>query len=158
MKKILAIILCCFSLSVLTQTSFAQQSGIGFGAILNSPTGVSIKGWLSEDLAIDGALSFQLGENFQSLYLHSNILYHNDSLNEKLELNNASLRTYYGAGIRIQFDDFTDVVGIRLPVGLTYSVSNAPIGTFFELVPTFDIEPSFNFFFGGAIGLRYYIN
>lgn len=138
--------------------SVAQQSGVGIGGILNGPTGLSVKVWLSEDLAVDGALGLQLSENFQSVYVHSDILYHNNSLNEELDLNNASLRSYYGAGIRVVFQDFNDIVGIRLPAGITYSLTNAPLGTFFELAPTFDIEPSFQFSFAGAIGLRYYLN
>lgn len=158
MKKSIRTILFCCSFFLLVQTASAQQSGFGLGAILNGPTGVSIKGWVSNDLAIDGAVSFQLSENFQSLYLHSDILYHNNGLNERLDLDNASLRTYYGGGVRLIFTEFDDTVGLRFPLGLTYSVSNAPLGTFFELVPTLDLEPAVNFTFAGAIGLRYYLN
>lgn len=158
MKKIIATAIFCCSLLVFSQISLAQQSGVGIGAILNDPTGLSVKVWINEDLAVDGALGLQLSENFQSVYVHSDILYHNNSLNEQLNLNNASLRSYYGAGIRVVFQDFNDVVGIRLPAGITYSLTNAPLGTFFELAPTFDIEPSFQFSFAGAIGLRYYLN
>ena len=158
MKKFIATAFFCLSLLTLSQMSVAQQSGVGIGGILNGPTGLSVKVWLSEDLAVDGALGLQLSENFQSVYVHSDILYHNNSLNEELDLNNASLRSYYGAGIRVVFQDFNDIVGIRLPAGITYSLTNAPLGTFFELAPTFDIEPSFQFSFAGAIGLRYYLN
>lgn len=158
MKKFIATAAFCCSLLLLSQISLAQQSGVGVGGILNGPTGLSVKVWLSDDLAVDGALGLQLSENFQSVYIHSDILYHNNSLNEELDLNNASLRSYYGAGVRVVFQDFNDIVGIRLPAGITYSLTNAPLGTFFELVPTFDIEPSFQFSFAGAIGLRYYLN
>lgn len=158
MKKFIAITLFCCSLFLISQTTFAQQSGVGVGGILNGPTGISAKVWVSDNFAVDGALSMALSENFQSVYVHSNLLYHNNALNRKLDLNNSSLRSYYGGGVRIIFQDFNDVVGIRLPVGLTYSLNNAPLGTFFELVPTFDIEPAFQFSFAGAIGLRYYLN
>lgn len=158
MKKYLVTALLCSFLLLFSKVSYGQQSGVGLGAILNGPTGLSVKVWLSEDFAVDGALGLQLSENFQSVYVHSDFLYHNNSLNEELNLNNASLRTYYGAGIRAVFQDFNDIVGLRLPIGLTYSLTNAPLGTFFELVPTFDIEPSFQFSFAGAIGLRYYLN
>ncbi|MDX1585240.1 MAG: hypothetical protein R3222_00795 [Balneolaceae bacterium] len=158
MKKIIVSALFGWFLLVSNGVLYAQQSGVGLGAILNGPTGLSVKVWLTEDLAVDGALGMQLSENFQSVYVHSDIIYHNNALNEQLNLNNASLRTYYGAGLRAVFQDFNDIVGIRLPVGLTYSLTNAPLGTFFELVPTFDVEPAFQFSFAGAIGLRYYIN
>ena len=158
MKKLLVITLFCCSLLVLNQSVSAQQSGIGVGAILNGPTGISTKVWVNDNFAVDGALSMTLSENFQSVYLHSNLLYHNNALNEKLDLNNSSLRSYYGAGIRLILQDFDNVVGIRVPVGLSYSLDNAPLGTFFELAPTFDIEPAFRFSFAGAIGLRYYLN
>ncbi|HKL19919.1 MAG TPA: hypothetical protein VJ905_13170 [Halalkalibaculum sp.] len=158
MKKYIITALFCCTLLTFSQISYAQQSGVGLGAILNGPTGISVKVWLSEDLAVDGALGLQLSENFQSVYIHSDILYHNDSLNEELDLNNSSLRSYYGAGLRVVFQDFNDIVGLRFPVGLTYSLTNAPLGTFFELAPTFDIEPNFQFSFAGAIGLRYYLN
>lgn len=158
MKNFIVITLFCCSLLMVTQTSSAQQSGIGVGAILNGPTGVSAKVWVNDNFAVDGALSMQLSDNFQSVYIHSNLLYHNNALNERLDLNNSSLRSYYGAGIRLILQDFNNVVGIRVPVGLTYSLNNAPLGTFFELVPTFDVEPAFQFSFAGAIGLRYYLN
>lgn len=158
MKKFITITLFCCSLFIFSQVSYAQQSGVGLGAILNSPTGISAKVWINDNFAVDGALSLSLSEDFQSVYLHSNLLYHNNALNEKLDLNNSSLRSYYGAGIRLIFQDFDNLVGIRLPVGLTYSLNNAPLGTFFELVPTFDVEPQFRFSFAGAIGIRYYLN
>ncbi|MGK7370439.1 MAG: hypothetical protein ACNS64_09505, partial [Candidatus Halalkalibacterium sp. M3_1C_030] len=97
MKKFIATAAFCCSLLLLSQISLAQQSGVGVGGILNGPTGLSVKVWLSDDLAVDGALGLQLSENFQSVYIHSDILYHNNSLNEELDLNNASLRSYYGA-------------------------------------------------------------
>lgn len=158
MKHFTRILLLCISLFFLVQTTHAQQSGVGVGAILNGPTGLSVKVWAGDNLAFDGALSFDLSENFQSLYLHSDLLYHNNALNRELDLDNASLRTYYGAGIRLIFSDFDGTIGLRFPAGLTYSVSNAPLGTFIELVPTLDLEPVARFSFNGAIGIRYYLN
>lgn len=160
MKNIFSIIIFCFSIFILTEVSAAQNQGIGVGAMLDSPTGISLKTWVSEEVAIDGAISFTISENTSSLYLHSDMLYHGHPINEKLNVDSGELRAYFGGGIRILWDDVTreTVTALRAPAGINYHIEDSRAETFFELVPTIDFAPFGRFTFAGAIGFRYYLN
>ena len=148
--------------SILLFISFsvhAQQNSLGVGAIIGTPNGLSVKGWIGENAAVDGALSFTLGENTSSVYLHSDVLIHKSLDDEGVDVESGSLQFYYGAGIRLQWFEVIDEVytGIRGPAGITYQIEESPAELFFELVPTIDINPAFRFSFGGGIGARYYL-
>lgn len=153
MKKILFILLFCTSLLSVSHSALAQESRIGVGAVLNDPTGLSAKAWISEDLAIDGALSFSLGENISQVYLHTNVLEH-----RAMDPNNFQL--YYGLGLRLLWTDVSDdfVTGLRVPAGTVYSIEGSDLEAFFELAPTLDFSPYFRFHFAGALGMRLYLN
>jgi hypothetical protein len=145
----------------MTESALAQRkSGVGIGAMIGSPNGISAKGWIGSDMAIDGAVSFSLGELTSSFYLHSDVLFHRNLSNEGLDVDNGRLDFYYGAGIRLQWFDAIDDIytGIRGPAGLSYLFEPFPGELFFELVPTVDIHPAFQFSFAGAIGARYYLS
>ena len=76
----------------------AQSSGFGAGIILGEPTGVSLKGWISGDRAIDGALAWSLrGGSYFSV--HADYLFHNMAL---IPLNKGRLPLYYGPGVRVR--------------------------------------------------------
>lgn len=71
MKYLIAFILGCALL-----TAHAQDRGFGLGIIIGEPTGVSVKGWLSDERAIDGALAWSLfGHSWFSA--HADYLFHN---------------------------------------------------------------------------------
>ena len=160
MKKFFATLLLCFSLTIISQSALAQQEGIGIGGIINSPTGISLKGYINDKLAVDGAISFSIVENNSSFYVHSNVLYQGDSINKELNEAGSNLDIYYGAGFRmLWFDNQRDtIIGLRAPLGVTYQIGSTPTETFFELVPTVDVNPAFRFGFDGAVGFRYYLN
>ncbi len=160
MKKVFVAGLLVAGFLCISTSVYAQQSGIGLGAIINSPTGVSLKGWINEDLALDGAISFSIGENSSSFYLHSDILFHGSSASEEIGLDEGNLQAYYGGGFRfIWVDGAGDpVVGLRGPLGVNYAFENSRAEAFVELVPTLDFNPSFRFLFAGGIGVRYYLN
>lgn len=153
MKKSLVILLFCGSLLFVGQTAVAQNSGIGVGAMINTPTGLSVKAWINDDLAIDGAMTFNLGENFSQFYFHGNALLHQDT-------DHPQLQYFYGLGARFNWTDIGNdlIVGIRGPGGITYQFDESNIESFFEIAPTIDFTPDFRFFFGGAVGMRVYLN
>lgn len=153
MKKVLLIILFCGSLLFIGQSAYAQDSGFGVGAMINSPTGVSAKAWINEDFAIDGAFSFQVGSGISQTYLHVNALQHHQAENQQLKF-------YYGLGSRFLWSDPSNNVtaGIRVPGGVSYTISNTKLESFFEIAPTIDFTPITRFGFEGAVGLRLYLN
>jgi hypothetical protein len=129
----------------------AQEKDFGVGAILGEPAGLSLKKWLGEKTAIDGALAWSFAEK-GAFHLHAGYLVHNFSL---IQVKKGKLPVYYGIGARIKSDkDFT--VSARLPFGISYLFEKAPIDIFFEFALLLDITPGSKFWLNSGIGFRYY--
>jgi hypothetical protein len=143
----------------------AQDSGFGIGLIVGEPTGISMKGWLDAEHAIDGALAWNFGHEgvFQ---LHGDYLFHKMDL---IKVDKGKLPLYFGPGLSFQFwngDQYwhdgdwhegnSTVVSVRFPVGLDYLFEGAPVDAFFELVPKLDLVPSTWFGVDFGIGGRYW--
>ena len=134
------------------------QDDFGIGIILGEPTGLSIKYWIDEEIAIDGALAWSYSEN-DSLQLHGDYLVHNYDVFEVEEM-----PFYYGIGARLKFKDddgrgrneHDAMFGIRVPVGITYLFDDYPLDLFFELVPVLDLSPDVDLDINAALGLRLY--
>lgn len=154
MKKSLLAFLVCGLLLVAAETTHAQDSNLGVGAVINNPTGLSAKYWVSDDLAVDAAFTFSLSDNFSDFYLHSDVLKHTDTIDSE------ALQLYYGMGLRLLWGDFYNEVnaGLRWPLGTEYTIAESNVKSFIELVPTLDFSPDASFFFGGAVGIRLYLN
>jgi hypothetical protein len=153
MKKSLLAFFVCGLLLVAAETTHAQNSNLGVGAVINNPTGLSAKYWVSDDIAVDAAFSFSLADNFSEAYLHSDVLKHTDTINSE------ALELYYGMGLRLLWGDiYNDLnAGLRWPLGTEYSFADTNVKGFFELAPTLDFTPDARFFFGGAVGMRFYL-
>lgn len=145
----------------------AQSDGFGAGIILGEPTGISLKGWIGNDRAIDGAVAWSLrgGAYFS---LHADYLFHNMDL---IKLAKGRMPLYYGPGLRLRswnggrywdhgrwhYGDGGRVnLGIRFPVGLAYLPEKAPVDIFLELAPVLDLLPATDFGINGAVGARYW--
>lgn len=145
----------------------AQSSGFGAGIIIGEPTGVSVKGWISADRAIDGGLAWSLrGASYFSI--HADYLFHNMEL---IKLNKGRLPLYYGPGARIRtwsgnrywdrgrwydYEGSRASLGVRFPVGLDYLPDNSPVDIFLEIAPCLDLLPATSFDVEGGIGVRYW--
>jgi hypothetical protein len=127
----------------------------GAGIILGEPTGAALKYWLSDRLAIDGAIGASYnddGDQDASFYLHSDVLWHEFDL---LPVSKGRLPVYIGAGVLVRFRDNEDnQVGVRIPVGLSYMFDNAPVDIFAEIAPAIDVTPSVRGEVTGGIGIR----
>lgn len=151
MKKLFGLL---FILITLFQINLnAQQKGFGLGIILGEPTGVSAKLWTSGENAFDfaAAWSFQ-GDGH--LLLQADYVWHIFRL---IPVESGRLPFYVGIGGRVVFAD-DPTIGVRVPLGLDYMFSNAPVDIFVELVPILDLAPSTDFDFGAGIGARYWFN
>lgn len=162
MRKYLTILLISFSTCI-----WAQSSGFGAGLILGEPTGISLKGWLSKDRAIDGAVAWSFWHS-PSFRVHADYLFHNMDL---IKLSKGKLPLYFGPGVRlltwtggeyrehgrwVRYEGSRVDLGVRFPVGLDYLPVRAPVDVFLEVVPTLDLLPSTSFDFDAAIGVRYW--
>jgi len=143
-------------------TAHAQSFGVGF--IVGEPTGLSIKKWLDSKHALDAGLGWS-SSGSSSLHLHGDYLLHQNDLLRGLasDLNlSGQLSTYIGVGARAKFrdnkhnDKDDTLVGVRVPLGITYLFADAPVDLFLEVVPTMDLVPDSDFGINAALGGRYY--
>ena len=162
MKKIVVGVL----ISILPCAAFPADifSGIGVGAIAGEPTGISAKKWLNKTRAIDFAAewSFSGTATFQ---FHGDYLFHDYSLLRPEGLK-GRLPVYTGIGVRLKLKDNNgdsngrnardNVVGVRVPLGVTYLFDDAPVDLFTEIVPIMEVAPDTYFDLSAAFGARFY--
>src|SRR5258708_6964439 len=100
----------------------------GVGVILGEPTGASLKYWLNDTMAIDGAFGASSRDNTQ-FYMHGDVLWHKFDL---IPVSQGRLPLYFGVGGLVRFRDnnHSDEVGVRVPVGLSYMFDNIPVDVF----------------------------
>ena len=126
----------------------------GAGIILGEPTGASLKYWLNETMAVDGAFGLSSHDN-TDLYLQGDVLWHNFDL---IPVSQGRLPVYFGVGGLARFRDHNrdNEVGVRVPVGLSYMFENAPVDIFVEIAPAIDFTPDARGEITGGIGIRYW--
>lgn len=129
----------------------AQEKGFGAGIIVGEPTGLSGKLWLGGQNALDMAAAWSF-KGDGHLLLQTDYVWHSFNL---ISVSSGKLPLYYGVGGRIVLSD-DPLVGIRVPVGLDYIFSGAPVDIFLEIVPILDLIPSTDFDIGGGLGVRYW--
>jgi len=54
-------------------------------------------------------------------------------------------------------NDHDELLGVRVPFGLTYLFAKSPFDIFAEIVPILDLVPDTDFGLNGAIGVRFYL-
>lgn len=147
MKKIYAIVLFFVSLSVT-----AQDRGTGIGVILGSPTGISLKHWVSPSEAMDFGLGYSLSGN-TNISLHADYLHHVDNVIKS----DLQIPLYYGAGLRLISGEHIETsFGVRGVVGLDWMVRKVPVDVFFEVAPVFKLLPSTSLDLDAGLGARYF--
>lgn len=148
-----------FAVALLAGGSEYGPKGKRFGAgiIAGEPTGISLKGYLSRYLALDGIASWSFVD--RGLTLIGDVTY--DFLDIPLSSSSVTLPFYAGVGGKVAIrprgrDDHKTIVGIRVPVGVAVQWINYPVEVFFEAGPGIDLVPKTQFDITGGIGARYY--
>jgi hypothetical protein len=148
MKKIifLSMIAILFTSSIKSQTR-----GFGIGIVLGEPTGLSAKLWTGNSNAFDFAAAWSFRGSGHVL-LQADYVWHTANL---LTSGTGRLPFYYGIGGRIILAD-DPLLGVRIPLGLNYQFSEAPLDIFVEIVPILDLTPETDFDVGGGLGIRFW--
>ncbi|MDR9468495.1 DUF3996 domain-containing protein [Marinospirillum sp.] len=151
-------------LAVLVAPVTSAQN-LGVGLIVGEPTGLSIKKWLDSKHALDLGLGWS-SSGSDSFHLHGDYLFHQYGLLRGLASDldlSGNLTTYLGLGARAKFrdndrhhDDDDTLLGVRVPLGISYQFADAPVDLFIEAVPTLDLIPDSDFSVHAALGARYY--
>ncbi len=122
------------------------------GAIFGEPTGASLKFWLNDKVAVDGAAGWAFRDD-SDFYLHSDVLWHAFDV---IPVSKGALPLYFGVGVLAKFrDNDDDIYGIRFPVGVNYLFENAPVSLFLEVAPVLDVAPSTRGDITAGVGVRY---
>lgn len=120
------------------------QSGVGIGAQVGSPTGVSLK--------ID-SFDFLAGWNLNNDSFFGSV--HYIIAQPRVGATTPALRAYYGPGVFVAVRDDDAKLGISFSVGLSYYVQRLEF--FGQLSPRFRLIDSTKFELGGGIGFRFYL-
>ena len=133
-------------------TDLAGKFGVGL--IAGEPMGVSMKYWVNNRLALDGAVGWSSRDD-SDVYLHGDVLWHNFHL---IPVSQGRLPVYFGIGGLVRFRDNhrANEAGIRFPVGLSYMFDNAPVDVFAEVGPAIDFAPDVRGDITGGVGVRYW--
>ena len=139
----------------LHDTAVAQPGSFGIGIIAGEPTGLSMKYWFNDRMAMDmaAAWSFTGHDGFQ---LHGDWLFH---VFDVVRIERGELPLYVGLGARVKFPNHGDNrVGVRFPIGMAYEVKDAPVEIFAEVAPIVDVAPAVQLKWNGGIGIRYFFH
>jgi len=127
----------------------------GFGLVLAHPTGLTGNYFFERDQSIAMALGWNRGD----FRIHGDRLWYHRGL---FQVDTLSIDVYLGLGLRwLQFEnryikDETEI-GIRGPIGLSYTFRKIPLQLFGELGPAIVLVDSSSFVIDVALGGRYYL-
>lgn len=164
MKKNSLNILLILSCLVWGHAAFARNDGVGVGMIIGDPTGLSLKSWLDRTHAIDAGLGWNTHHE-DEFHLHVDYLIHDFSA---FRVRSGRMPFYYGIGGVVAQDDYDHYhnhayhhhddthLGVRIPLGISYSFASNPLELFAELAPRLDLTPGTDFMVDAAMGVRFY--
>ncbi len=129
---------------------FAQGHGLGFGLTVGEPTGISVKGWVTNSGAI------QLGIGYPSLSVTNGTALSADYLwHSHVFRSHEYFPLFYGIG-GIFGVSRTDIVGARGVFGIAWWPHRSSLDVFLQMVPTLYFKPSSQFEFDFGFGVRYF--
>jgi hypothetical protein len=129
------------------------QVGMGIGAIVGEPTGLTSKTWLTPKTAFDLAVGWSFVDE-DAFHLHADYLIHDYGI---FPVQRGALPLYYGVGARLKAVHEDTVVGIRAPLGVDYLLATKPLGVFLEIVPVVDVTPRTDLSLNASFGIRYFL-
>jgi hypothetical protein len=125
----------------------------GVGLIVGEPTGASLKYFMNDTLAVDGAVGWSFRDE-TDFYLHSDFLWHKFDL---ISVPRGQLPFYLGVGGWAKFRDPEDnQAGLRFPIGVSYIFDNLPLDIFAEIAPTLELTPSTRGGITAGVGVRWW--
>ena len=127
-------------------SNYSANGQFGAGLELGAPTGITAKLFVTPNQAID----FGLGDLYHNYYvgadglhLYADYLWHPLSL---ADVEAFKLPFYIGVGGRAWFfnencganDCGASIIGVRVPIGISFDFNNVPLDVFLQVVPTLD--------------------
>lgn len=160
MKTLAALFLmvCLFSPNL-----YSAPRSFGLGLVLGSPTAITGKYWLDSTHAIDMGLGYWFGDYVD---IYGDYLWHFPRAFSTARHPISEIIPYIGVGGDLHVanhpppnpDNNHPNVGVfgRIPFGLEWLPSSAPLGVFLEVVPYVQLIPGLGVWIGAGIGARFY--
>lgn len=149
---------------------YGPNGDFGLGIIINEPTGLTGKYWLSKDQALDFHIGVNAIEHGADVGLYFDYLFHFDT---GLKSSALAMPLYIGPGVALIFDDdgyyctrwnrcrrYHDDdlwLAIRMPLGLSFAFKKFAGEAFLEVASAIVIAPDVFFDFDVAVGFRFYL-
>ena len=154
-RALVVLIAFALCLGAFAPRSAAAEGSTGLGIIIGEPTGISFKQWIDGQNAIDAAAAWSFADE-GAAHLHADYLWHFFDRIKGTE--KVTVPLYIGVGGRVKFDEDDALLGVRIPLGATYILEEAPFDFFLEVVPILDIAPDTDFRLNAAIGARFFFD
>ena len=153
-QSLLFFLLIVLYISFFSSPAVAQYRSFGIGGMIGSPTGISVKKWLSRRSAYDLGIAWSLSKN-PGMHLHGDFLVHRSDF-DGTEAGRSYV--YYGLGGRLKAAADDPRAGARFPLGFTFIDTREPFDTFIEIVPVLDILPRTRLALNVSVGGRLYLS
>lgn len=132
-----------------------EAKRFGIGVYAGEPTGLTLKGYLTQRAALNGVAAWSFPDDAITLIGDLNYELFDIPVDSKV----LTLPFYLGVGGKVALDagqnDDTEI-GVRVPVGVGLQWVTSPIEIFFEVVPGIVLVPETKFDIMGGLGLRFY--
>jgi hypothetical protein len=137
-----------------THVGFSQGHGLGLGLMIGEPTGISVKGWVTNSGAIQLGIGYPSLSSTEGTALSAEYLWHSHVFRS-----HEYFPLFYGLGGIFGVSGGTDIMGARGVLGIAWWPHRSSLDVFLQLVPTlyfkyFDQTSRFAFDFG--FGVRYF--
>jgi len=137
-------------LMLLVHGVFAQGHGLGFGLTVGEPTGISVKGWVTNSGAIQLGIGYPSLSATNGTALSADYLWHSHVFRS-----HEYFPLFYGIG-GIFGVSRTDILGARGVFGIAWWPHRSSLDVFLQMVPTLYFQPTSQFEFDFGFGIRYF--
>lgn len=130
-------------------------TGTGVGIMLGSPNGITGRHWIDDSSSFDAGAGWSLSDSrFQ---VNANYLMSHADL---IAIGEENFDLFYGLGLSLRTksgkQDGEVVFGPRLPIGISYEVTDPNIEFFTQLAFNVGLIPSSDLYLDANIGVRFY--
>jgi hypothetical protein len=135
---------------LLVHGAFAQGHGLGLGLTVGEPTGISVKGWVTNSGAIQLGIGYPSLSSTNGTAMSAEYLWHSHVFRS-----HEYFPLFYGIG-GIFGVSRSDIFGARGVFGIAWWPHRSSLDVFLQMVPTLYFKPSSQFEFDFGFGVRYF--
>jgi hypothetical protein len=135
---------------LLAHAGLAQGHGLGLGLTIGEPTGISVKGWVTNSGAIQLGIGYPSLSSTNGTAISADYIWHSHIFRSS-----EYFPLFYGIG-GIFGVSSTDILGARGVFGIAWWPHRSSLDVFLQMVPTFYFQPASQFEFDFGFGIRYF--